>query len=142
MSHTITLNEALGVIVLRYRGTVQFTEIRNVFDELVRVPGFKAGLSLVADFRDTNSPLTGAEVNRLADYAKKTDPDWGVTKWAFLASQDVTFGVARMYGALTHDYQVTTHVFRNAREADDWLGLNIELTRILALTPDRSLSRD
>ena len=104
--------------------------------------GSRRGLASSPISATPDSPLTGAEVNRLADYAKKTDPDWGVTKWAFLASQDVTFGVARMYGALTHDYQVTTHVFRNAREADDWLGLNIELTRILALTPDRSLSRD
>lgn len=136
MSHSIKLNEQLGVIVLRYRGNVDFAEIRNVLDEMVRLPGFKEGLSLVADFRDTVSPLTGEEIENLAYYAKRTDANWGVTKWAFLASKDTTFGLARMYSSLTADYQVTTTVFRDAKKADDWLGLGVEVTEILARTPE------
>jgi hypothetical protein len=136
MSHSIKLNEELGVIVLRYRGNVDVAEIRHAFDEMVRLPGFQEGISLVADFRDTMSPLTGEEVQDLAYYAKQNDADWGVTKWALLASRDLTFGLARMYSSLTADYKVTTSVFRDAKKADDWLGLGVEVTEILARTPE------
>ena len=117
MSHRTKLHENLGVIVLRYGGIVDFTELRNVFDELTRIPGFKAGLKVVADFRESKTPLTIAEVRKLADYAKSTDANWGVTKWAVIASEDLTFGLARMYIALTDDYQVTTKGFSQCQRS-------------------------
>ena len=136
MPHSIRLNEQLGVIVLRFRGDVDFSEIRKIFDTLVQIPSFKEGLALVADFRNSTSPLTGAEIATLADYAKRTDARWGATKWAFIAASDMTFGLSRMFSALTSDYQVTTHVFRDAHQADDWLGLGVEVREILASTPE------
>jgi hypothetical protein len=83
-----------------------------------------------------NTPLTADEVGKLADYAKKTDAKWGVTKWAIIAADDLTFGLTRMYMALTEDYHVTTNVFRDANKADDWLGLGIEMEQILRQTVD------
>jgi hypothetical protein len=133
MSHSIKLNETLGVIVLRSTGSMDFTELRSVLDELVRIPGFKEGLSLVIDFRGS-TPVTAAEVGKLADYARRTDAKWGITKWAIIAADDLTFGLTRMYMALTEDYQVTTKVFRDARNADDWLGLGVEMEEILKQT--------
>jgi len=34
-----------------------------------------------------NTPLTADEVGKLADYAKRTDAKWGVTKWAIIAGR-------------------------------------------------------
>jgi len=132
MAHSLALNDNLGVIVLRYWGSVNFTEVRLVFDELLQIPGFREGLKLVADFRQSETPLTGAQVKSLADYGSLTDAKWGTTKWAVVASNDVTYGLARMYEILTTGYRVVTHVFRNAAEADDWLGLGVPLAELLA----------
>jgi|SRR5579862_5380297 len=129
--HTTKLLENLGVIVVRYDGRVDYSEIRHVFDELVQLPGFRSGLGLVADCRTCETPITGAEVRRLADYAEQTDDAWGNSKWIILASSDVIFGLARMYAALTSTYKVTTHVFRDAKEADDWLGIGVTLSQVL-----------
>ena len=79
-----------------------------------------------------NTPLTADEVSKLADYAKRTDAKWGVTKWAIIAADDLT----RMYMALTEDYHVTTNVFGDAIKADDWLGLGVEMEQILRQTVD------
>ena len=136
MSHSIDFNRELGVIVLRYRGTVDFTEIKHAFDELVLVQGFRPGICLVADFRECHTVLTGSDVSQLADYARRTDAKWGSTRWVILAEKDLTFGLSRMYATLVSDCQVTTHVFRNAFDADDWLGLGIEMENILAETPE------
>ena len=136
MPHSIKLNDALGVIVLRSAGNVDFTELRNDLDELVRLPGFREGLALVADFRGSSTPVTAAEIGKLADYAKRTDAKWGVTKWAFIAADDLTFGLTRMFMAMTEDYDVTTQVFRDDIRADGWLGLGADVEEILKQTPD------
>jgi hypothetical protein len=49
-----------------------------------------------------------------------------------LAANDVTFGLARMYATLTTNHKMMTRVFRNAREADDWLGLGKNVEEMLA----------
>jgi hypothetical protein len=136
MSHSVRLNEKLDVIVVRFHGAPDFAEIKTLFDDAVTMPGFKPGLSLVADFRGSITPLTGAEIRQLANYISKTDADWGTTKWSVLASESSTFGLMRMFMALTDDHEVTTHVFRTLAEADDWLGLGIEMEDILAQTPE------
>lgn len=136
MPHTVSFNRDLGVIVLRAKGSMDVLELEQSFDELVRLSGFKEGLSLVVDFRGSDTPITIDELRRLAAYAEQTDGRWGDTKWSFLASADVTFGLSRMFMALTSKHQVETHVFRNIDAANDWLGLGVEMDEILARTPD------
>ncbi len=136
MTHSVRLNEELGVIVVRFHAAPNFDEIKTLFDDAVQMPGFRPGLFLVADFRLTNAPLTGAEIRHLADYVLRTDAQWGATKWSILTSEATTFGLGRMFMALTDDHEVTTHVFRTVTEADDWFGLGVEMYDILARTPE------
>lgn len=136
MAHTIRFNRDLGVIVLRAKQSMDVHEIEQSFDELVNIPGFKEGLSLIFDFMGSTTPLTSADLRRLAIYAQRTDARWGNTKWLFLASTDVTFGLSRMFMALTAKHRVETHVFRTLIEADDWLGLGVDIDEILVRTPD------
>lgn len=139
MPHSIAFNQELGVIVLRAKGSVDVAEIEGAFDELVDVPGFKEGLNLIVDFRGSDTPITTVELRRLAVYAERTDAQWGDTKWSFLASDDVTFGLSRMFMALTSKHQVETHVFRDIDAANDWLGLGIEMDEILIRTPEEAI---
>ncbi|CAN5751058.1 hypothetical protein BH11PSE3_BH11PSE3_23740 [soil metagenome] len=136
MSHTLTLNKDLGVIVLRAKQPMSFNEIRLVFKEMVRLPGFRKGLCLVADFRATGTEITADDVRGLAHQARETDSDWGDTKWSIIASDDLLYGLSRMFGTLTDNHQVTTQVFRDVASADGWLGIGVETSEILARTPD------
>ena len=136
MAHTISFNKDLGVIVLRAKHSMDVDELEHSFDELVNLPGFKEGLSLIFDFRGSTTPVTSVELRRLAVYAERSDAQWGDTKWSFLASTDVTFGLSRMYMALTAKHRVETHVFRTPGDADDWLGLGMNIDEILVRTPD------
>jgi hypothetical protein len=137
MSYTLTINDGLGVIVLRAKQPMTFEEIRMVFVEMVSLPDFKEGMCLVADFRGSNTTLSADHVRRLTVHALHTDSAWGNTKWAFLASDSLMYGLSRMFGTLTDEHQVTTHVFRTVMEADGWLGIGIEMDEILARTPER-----
>jgi hypothetical protein len=135
--HTIVLNEELGVIVFRAKGSVHVAELVQALDDMVLIPGFKAGLSLVADFQGSVTPLTADDLRGLAAYAHRSDTMWGQTKWAILASNNLTFGLARMFMALTSMHQVTSHVFHGVIEAADWLRLGVPMDEILLRTPDQ-----
>ncbi len=136
MFHTLTLNNDLGVIVLRAKESMTFDELRLVFREMVRLPGFKQGLCLVAEFRGSGTVLTGEDVRQLEAHARLTDAAWGDTKWSIIASDDLLYGLSRMFGTLTEGNQVTTHVFRSVKAADDWMDLGVGVDEILAQTPD------
>jgi hypothetical protein len=136
MSHTLKLNIELGVIVLRAKQSLSFSEIRDIFGEMVRLPGFREGLCLVADFRGSGTSLTGEDIRQLAIWARRTDAAWGDTKWSIIASSDALYGLSRMFSSLTDELQVETHVFRDVEAADGWLGLGVEADEILARTPD------
>ena len=136
MSYTLTVNNDLGIIVLRAKRSMSFDEIRLVLGEMVRLPEFRQGLCLVADFRGSGTALTGDDIRKLVDVAGRTDAAWGNTKWAFIASGDLMYGLSRMFVALTDTHQVTTHVFRSVEAADGWLDIGINVDEILARTPD------
>lgn len=138
--HTTEFLDNRGVIVIRYSERVDFEEIRRALDELVQLRGFRPGLHLIADFRKCETPLTGDQVRQLAEYAERSDAEWGNSKWVLLASSDVTFGLARMYATLTSSHNVATRVFRNADEVNGWLGLGVSVDEILASSAQLSLT--
>lgn len=136
MPHTIRLNDNLGVIVLRAKRSMDVAEVETAFTEMLRLPGFREGLSLIVDFRGSETPVSGAEVRQLAEYARRADAKWGTTKWSFIASADMTYGLSRIFMALTSEHQVETHVFRSLDDANGWLGLGVNVDEILVRTPD------
>ena len=91
-------------------------------------------MKCIADFRRAHTALTGEEIRRLAAVAENTDHAWGPTKWALIASDDVIYGLSRMYSALTSDHEVATHVFRTVEAANDWLGIGLSIDEILRST--------
>jgi hypothetical protein len=136
MPHSLRFNHELGVIVMRPQKTLDLPALEAALDKAVHLPGFKEGVCLVIDFRVVKPALSPADIRRLVEYTNKSDFKWGRTKWIFIADDDVTYGLSRMYVALAERHEVTTHVFRNLIKADDWLGLGMDITEILSRTPE------
>lgn len=135
MSHTIALNRELGVIVLRATARMEFAELSRVFAEILEIPGFTHGLSMIADFREGQTQVSTEQIRQLAGIAHAMDGQWGVAKWAILAGNDLTYALVRMFGALTSDCKVTTQVFRDLPAAGDWLGLGVGIEEVFERTP-------
>jgi hypothetical protein len=136
MPHTLRFNHELAVIVLRTRQVHNLFELEAALDDVIHLPGFKEGLSLVIDFRASKPSLSPADIRQLVEYTNKTDFKWGKTKWLIIADDDVTYGLSRIYVALAERHEVTTQVFRTPTKADDWLGLGVEVADILTATPE------
>jgi len=134
--HTLRFNHELNVIVLRTRQVIHLPELEAALDEAVHLPGFKEGLCLIIDFRDSPPALSAADIRQLVEYTNKADFKWGKTKWLIIASDDVTYGLSRIYVALADRHEVTTQVFRTLAKADDWLALGVDAAVILTRTPE------
>jgi len=50
-------------------------------------------------------------------------------KTAFLATSAAAYGVARMFAALMEPSPIAVQVFRNAKDAAEWLGVPVEALR-------------
>lgn len=131
MPHRISFVPEFDVIVLRLSGELTPPEMEAAMDEVPAQSWFRPHLKLIIDARDCTTHMTGADVERLAAYAKRLDPVWGETKWAVLAPADVLYGLSRMYMALTADFEVQTHVFRSVADVDSWLGRKVDVQKAL-----------
>ena len=132
MPHSTKLDSELGVVVIRYHGAIDLEEFRHVLDELKMLPGRRPGLKLLSDFRASETPQSGDEIRPLAEYARPTHQAYGATKWAHIAPNTLTYGLVRMYAALTQEAPVTVQVFKDVGEVDDWLELGLDAAAILA----------
>ena len=59
----------------------------------------------------------------------------GDTKWAIIASDDMRYGLSRMFIALTEGHQVDTQFFAMFSRLMTGSGLVVEMDEILARTP-------
>jgi len=83
-------------------------------------PDFKPSMDQLADLTHvTEVRLTASGIHRMAD----RNPFGEGSRRAFVVTDDVAFGMARMYQILTSDHAHDLTVFRDLAEARAWLGL-------------------
>ena len=67
--------------------------------------------------------LSCADVVRLAARRRDFNPNDIFVKSAFLATNPLTFGIARMYEQLLNSPRIKVRVCREVQAAGDWLGI-------------------
>jgi hypothetical protein len=78
------------------------------------------------DARDATTSLTALEVRRLADVMRSYAKRQAIGPTALVTRNDVVFGMARMYGILSNDFDPRFAVFRNLTDAERWLDVGGE----------------
>ena len=56
--------------------------------------------------------VTGETIRQMTDLAKASEDAFAGSRWAFVASKDVVFGMARMYQSIRDGAPYEIHVFR------------------------------
>jgi hypothetical protein len=85
-------------------------------------PDFVPDMKQLVDGRGlTDWVPTSAETSVVAAH----DPFGKGARRAFVASQDVFFGMYRMYQILTDSSDIRVGVFRDIEEACEWLGIRV-----------------
>lgn len=106
----------------------------HAFQDLIRAmllhPEFRAGMSSLWDLRGCDiSGLEADGMRRLRVFQEVDGHRRGHARVAFVAADDVTFGLARMFSVLGGPEHLEIRVFREASDAVTWLGEVAETER-------------
>lgn len=123
MPITYSIDNKRGVVLTTASGVLTDDELLNHKRQVTSDPNFKPGLVELSDIREiteltvTTEGIRGfvrqdaADAERLEDF-----------KLAIVASEDVVFGMGRMYQTMTGGNFSNVRIFRHMDEAKEWLG--------------------
>jgi len=124
MAFDFYIDAKLGVVFSKADGVFDRTVALGHMDQLSRHPDFRPEFHQLADFRMvTQFAMTAEDVRQLAKRAIFS----ASSKRAFVVSSDLQFGLARMFRAHREmNGEEGIMIFREMREALDWLSLSAE----------------
>ena len=109
------------VTIIRFGEEPDMIDIRNSIDD---VAALKQKALRLWNFSKGSLNLTSTQIQELADYAKtKFSPP---SRVAIVATEDLAFGLSRMYEAFRAQEMVDIEIFRNEQDAHNWLTNNPE----------------
>lgn len=122
------------VTVFTHTGSIPDDEFLSFYQSAYEKKEFDVSMNYLVDLRGTDSsPRTADALRLLAEsirpYMREVDTRPSV---AVIAPRALSFGLARMYGALSGAVPWTFVVFRDAEAACAWLGLPGHVTSALA----------
>lgn len=113
-----------GVVCTTATGVLTDADVLAHKEALRADPMFRAGMPELSDVRGVRDlRVTPTGVRRMVEADKERDGPGGGYKLAIVASEDVVYGMARMY-ELSQEAMGNVAVFREMEEAIAWLGLD------------------
>ena len=115
MEKNYTIDIIDGVTTIRYAEKPSMRDIQAAIDDAARIN--QRGKRLW-NFSKGGLNLTSTQIQGLADYAKtKFSPP---SRVAIVASEDLAFGLSRMYEAFRAQQNVDIEIFRTEEDAHKW----------------------
>jgi hypothetical protein len=119
MAYKYSIDRERSVVYARMSGPLTIGEVRQLIDQLANDPDVPGGFGELIDLRDASTDsISGDDVRDLAMGTLD-----GSTKRAFVTSDVLTFGLARMFEIYRelHRKPDTSAVFRRLDDAEAWL---------------------
>lgn len=118
-----TINEELGVVLSSWVGDISDSDLLPSYKQLYQNENWKPGFNEIVDLRNAElSDVTNKGLERLAIFVKQvTVGKCEVFKTAVIAPDDLPFGLARVYEAVSVDTLESVRVFRDLKLAFEWL---------------------
>jgi len=114
-----------GPIQLTASGAITGKEILQALQELLTDPDFKTNMDVLWDFRAvTTRNIDTQEIKDLVTFIRANQTKRGSDyRVALVVSQDLHYGLARMYEAYSQDLPAQIKIFGKLDEAIAWLKL-------------------
>ena len=123
MPITFRIDKESGVVCTTIDGYVSTDEIIEGLRNIMNHPDFRPGLNGIADLRNSDLNTFSADVKRIAELLVEYRDKTGPSRTAVLVSNDVTFGMTRVFQVFAEQSSVETAIFRDMEEAVQWLGV-------------------
>ena len=129
MPITYRLKSDEKLMILVHRGIVTDEEFLLFYKTLYEDTRIDKSFDLLVDLRQTQSASRSAEaLNEFAEFIRNQFLNTTARpKVAVVAPKDISFGLARMYEAVSVDAPLEFAVFRTTDEALSWLGMSENL---------------
>ncbi len=128
MPYTYEFVRPPGAYLVTWSGEWTVDNLRSCLADLRADPNFRPGLNRLYDLRAISIRLNSEQVAAIAKALEAEDEKHGDRKVAYLAGDDITYGVLRM--AVGHGILMRAQrwVMRDVDEAKDWAGLPHDYT--------------
>jgi hypothetical protein len=111
-----------NLILTAASGVLTDDDVLTLKRQLATDPAVRAGMSELSDVRGvTDLQVTTQGVRRMVWHDARLEPNAPAPRIAIVATQDVIFGMARMYQQLASDARPEVGIFRDYNEALQWL---------------------
>jgi hypothetical protein len=116
-------DQYLNLVDVRLRGVFELQAIKNVLQSIVTHSDWEPGKSIIFDYSDLDFTGFSSEDMRLvSDMVVQYKNSFGSGKWAFIISNDLQFGLMRMWEMITEDrVPMVIALFKNRPAAHDWI---------------------
>lgn len=114
-----------GVLLLTLEGEVSDEDLLKYARRAAGDESLPPGHDILVDARSAipGGALQGQTLRRVADIFGREDRSPEETRVALVASNDVAYGLSRMYQAFRSESPIQLRVFREMDEARVWLGV-------------------
>ena len=102
-------------------GKITIAGIRAEMTKLPTLPGFNPDMPGLIDLRQATVALTGDDIRQIADAIKAHPKTYSGARRALLVNSDLMFGLYRMFATFASDSEAEYRIFRDEKQAHDWL---------------------
>lgn len=122
MPISVEYDDDKKIIHTKADGVIKFNDINSYFLSIGEL-NLKQNYRVLADYSNATLELSSNDINQMATRREQVDSNSiSRVKIAVYCSQDLVFGIGRMYEALTDDEKYEIMIFRSYEEACNWLG--------------------
>jgi hypothetical protein len=122
MPIAIKIDKDSGIVHSMIEGRISADELIEKLQDLIDHPDYRPGLNGIADLRKIDKDMFSEDVFKVAKLMIENRDKIGASKTAVLVSKEVTFGMTRVFQALSEQSSVKTEIFWSMEEALQWLG--------------------
>jgi len=124
------------IAYIKASGKVNADEIMIEGARMFAETDWENGFNILCDYREiTEFDLSNEDIKKIANQDKVHEPIFDKSKCAVVATSKLIFGLSRMWEIFSEDTSLTTMVFRDIREAIDWLEMDIDFLATMKKLP-------
>lgn len=128
MPYTYHIDTKHEIVLFKATGAFTPEILFECLYEVISEPTFKPTYAHLVDLRDVSSfPAVSSDIQKRVDLDKKLDIQLGKCKIAIVSSDELVFGMTRMYEMLMDDATPTVRTFKNFDDTINWLGIPKEI---------------
>ena len=123
MSVVTEINEGKNLIIHHFSENISLQLLADTIKNTVEDPKYKVGMNAIWSCDEgTVVNMTSEETQALGEFARQAFDESGVGyKLALVASDDLAYGMARVYEGWSNDRAVDIKTFRKLDEAVAWM---------------------